>query len=191
MTVPIRSATTSRPRRIRCRLFVGITNTNLPRNLEPSLELDDHPGLPEDHQESRDQRTDQGELYRPHADAQNRVGMVDVDVTSHVVAIDDARPLWIPALQDPGLDPTGEAGLPKQISHDVWTLCPNVRHLPHALLELWTAGTSVLPRRAWQLGVAGPFRGAGPACQVSSIPRSTSARPVRAFSPSTPLPRSG
>ena len=60
------------------------------------------------------------------------IGPVDVDVASDVLAIDDAGPIRVPALQDPRLNPAGERRFPKQIAHDLRMLCPNVGQLPHA-----------------------------------------------------------
>src|ERR671912_1083751 len=177
MTVPMRSTTTSSPRRTRLRPLAGLTITNLPRNHEPSLQLDDHPGLPENDEQSNYQRTEQGELHRPHADAQDRLGTVDVDVTAHVIPVDDARPVGVPALQDPGFDPAGEPGLLQQISHDVGTLGPNVWHLPHAFRELWTPLPSVLPYPVlWHAGRwIGHLRACG---HPSSREPSRGSRPV-------------
>ena len=68
---------------------------------------------------------------RPNANAaipgaQNRVGLVNIDVACDVPAIDDAGPIGVPSFQDPGLNPTGDSRLPKQVAHDLRMLCRNV-----------------------------------------------------------------
>src|SRR5215208_4209086 len=100
-----------------------------------SLQASDHPGLPENHDYGCHQQAKQNEHHRPHADTQDRVGLVNVDVASDAFAVDDAGPIWIPAFQDPGLNPTGKSRLPKQVAHDFWMFRPNIRQLPHAFPE--------------------------------------------------------
>src|SRR5206468_5315582 len=76
------------------------------------------------------QNAEQTEHQRRHTSTQSRAGLVNVDVASDPLAIDDAGPVGVPSFQDPRLNPTGKSRLAKQIAHDLRMMGPNIGHLP-------------------------------------------------------------